>query len=80
MQNRLIFFLYSSKQSDISCVVRCRLTFDNMSRVLVVAHECSVDGTFQAQFLLDGLGVTVHMGVGLSNFVKKHMLVLRWNT
>lgn len=52
-------------------------TFDNVSDVLVSTYECSINGTFNAQLLLQRLRVTIHVGVGLSNFVKEYMVILR---
>lgn len=52
-------------------------TFDNVSNVIVSTYECSINGTFNAQLLLHRLRVTIQVGVGLSNFVKEYMVILR---
>lgn len=52
-------------------------TFDNVSNVIMLADECSINGTFDAQLLLQRLGVTVQVGMWLSNFVKKYLVILR---
>lgn len=43
----------------------------------MLADECSINGTFDAQLLLQRLGVTVQVGMWLSNFVKKYLVILR---
>lgn len=47
-----------------------------MSCVLI-AHKCSINGTIQTQHLLHRLGVTVQMGVGLTDSVQKDVVVLQ---
>lgn len=43
---------------------------------MILADECSINGALNAQLLLHRLGVTVQVGVGLTNFVKEQMVVL----
>lgn len=43
-----------------------------------IAHKCSINRTFQAQLILHRLGVTVHMGVGLTHPVQIYMVVRKW--
>lgn len=47
-----------------------------MSCVLM-AHKCSINGTIQTQFILHRLGVTIQMGVGLTDSVHKYVVVLQ---
>lgn len=61
----------------ISLMMILCFTFDNVSDVFVSTYECSINGTFNAQLLLQRLRVTIHVGVGLSNFVKEYMVILR---
>lgn len=43
----------------------------------MLADVCSINGTFDAQLLLHRLGVTVQVGMWLSDFVKKYLVILR---
>lgn len=52
-------------------------TFDDVSDVMVLADECSVDGALNAKLLLHRLGVTFQVGVGLTHFVHKHIVILK---
>lgn len=43
---------------------------------MILADKRGINGPLDAQLLLHRLGVTVQVGVGLPNFVKKHLVVL----
>lgn len=52
-------------------------TFDDVSNVVILADKCSVNGSLNAQLLFHRLGVTFQVGVWLSNFVNKDLVILR---
>lgn len=49
-----------------------------MNDVVILADKSSINGTLDAQLLLQSLGVTFQVGVGLFVFVKEHQVILRW--
>lgn len=52
------------------------ITFDNVSNVMVLTDECSINGTLNAQLLRHRFGVTIEVGVGLTDSVNIQIVIL----
>lgn len=52
------------------------VTFNDVSDVVVLTHEGSVDRALHSQHLLQRFGGPVQVGVGLPNFVNVHLVIL----
>lgn len=52
-------------------------TFDDVNNVLTLADKCSINGTLNSQLLFHRLGVTLQVCVGLADFVKVQVVVLK---
>lgn len=52
------------------------VTFDEVCDVVILTNERSINGPLDAELLLHKLGVTVQVGVGLSNAVHEQVIVL----
>lgn len=60
-----------STRAGLEVYVEYKVTFDEVSNVMILADKRSINGTIDPQLIFHRLGVTLHVDMGLTNFVKK---------